>query len=71
VDPVDRDYETLRIDRQTLFTDPGITTTQAAAAKQHVLSIAISRVSAMLSGVRSWAAQDKPNVPVDHPLASG
>jgi hypothetical protein len=30
--PADRDYETLRIDRQTLFTDLGITTTQAAAA---------------------------------------
>ena len=30
--PVDRDYETLRIDLQTLFTHLGITTTQAAAA---------------------------------------
>ena len=30
--PVDRDYETHRIDLQTLFTHLGITTTQAAAA---------------------------------------
>ena len=30
--PVDRDYETLRVDLQTLFTHLGITTTQAAAA---------------------------------------
>lgn len=30
--PVDRDYETLRIDLQTLFTHLGITTTQAQAA---------------------------------------
>jgi hypothetical protein len=30
--PVDRDYETLRIDLQTLFTHLGITTTQARAA---------------------------------------
>jgi len=30
--PVDRDYETLRIDLQTLFTHLGITTTQPAAA---------------------------------------
>ena len=30
--PVDRDYETLRIDLQTLFTHLGITTTQATAA---------------------------------------
>jgi len=30
--PVDRDYETLRIDLQTLFTHLGITTTQTAAA---------------------------------------
>ena len=30
--PVDRDYETLRIDLQTLFTHLGIMTTQAAAA---------------------------------------
>jgi len=28
--PVDRDYETLRIDLQTLFKHFGITTTQAA-----------------------------------------
>ena len=30
--PVDRDYETLRVDLQTLFTHLGITTTQPAAA---------------------------------------
>ena len=30
--PVDRDYESLRIDLQTLFTHLGITTTQPAAA---------------------------------------
>ena len=30
--PVDRDYETLRIDLQTLFTHLGITTNQPAAA---------------------------------------
>ena len=30
--PVDRDYETLRIDMHTLFTHLGITTTAAAAA---------------------------------------
>ena len=30
--PVDRDYETLRVDLQTLFTHLGITTTQTAAA---------------------------------------
>ena len=30
--PIDRDYETLRIDLQTLFTHLGITTIQPAAA---------------------------------------
>ena len=35
--PVDRDYETLRIDVQTLFTHLGITTTKAAADRQHLV----------------------------------
>jgi len=30
--PIDRDYESLRIDLQTLFTHLGITTIQTAAA---------------------------------------
>ena len=58
--PVDRDYETLRIDLQTLFTHLGITTTQRSSGIDNTLSIRISQVSRRRTRTRNAGGTDTP-----------